>query len=433
MTAMIKRAVVSVAGKVDVVVIGAGHSGLAMSRCLTARSINHVVLERGEVANTWRHERWDSLRLLTPNWMSRLPGYRYSGNDPDGYMSMQDVIAFISGYAEVSLAPVKTGTTVTSVEPYLDGYRVISDRGEWRCRAVVVASGAFNVPLVPAIASAVPHGIKQLTPRDYRNPGQIEAGGVLVVGASATGLQLADELRQAGHAVTIAVGEHVRLPRVYRGRDIQWWMHAAGVLDERYDTVDDIVRARRVPSPQLIGSRDRRILDLNALTANGVRLAGRLVGMRAGKAQFSGSLRNVCALADLKMDRLLGAIDRWAIGNGYASEFDSSETFEPTKVAKSPCLNVGLGNGEIRTIVWATGFRADYSWLNVPVLDRKGQIRHEGGVADAPGMYVMGLPFLRRRKSTFIHGAEDDARDLAEHISGYLDMLARSQLAGMAA
>ena len=430
---MIKRAVRSPSGKIDVVVIGAGHSGLAMSRCLTARSINHIVLERGEVANSWRHERWDSLRLLTPNWMSRLPGYDYVGNEPDGYMSMQDVIGFISGYAEVSSAPVRTGTTVTSVEVHPHGYRVTTDRGEWRCRAVVVASGAFNRPVVPAISKAVPGEIAQLTARHYRNPEQLEPGGVLVVGASATGLQLAEEIQRAGHAVTLAVGEHVRLPRVYRGRDIQWWMHAAGVLDERYDTVDDIVRARRVPSPQLIGARDRSTLDLNTLTENGVRLAGRLVGIRGGNAQFSGSLRNVCALADLKMERLLRAIDGWARGIGYASEVGPSENFEPTNVAKSPCLNVGLASGEIRTIVWATGFRPDYSWLNVPVLDRKGQLRHEGGVADAPGMYVMGLPFLRRRKSSFIHGAEDDARDLSEHISGYLDMLARGQLAGMAA
>jgi putative flavoprotein involved in K+ transport len=210
-------------------------------------------------------------------------------------------------------------------------------------------------------------------------------------------------------------------------------MHTAGVLDERYDTVDDIVRARGVPSPQLIGTPERSTLDLNALTANGVRLAGRLVGIRGGKAQFSGSLRNVCALADLKMDRLLRAIDNWAHGNGYDSESDPTERFDPTNVEKSPCLNVGLTNGEIRTIVWATGFRPDYSWLNVPVLDRKGQLLHEGGVADVPGMYVMGLPFLRRRKSSFIHGAEDDARDLSEHLAGYLDILARRQLAGFAA
>jgi putative flavoprotein involved in K+ transport len=433
MIAMIRRAVRSGAGNVDVVVIGAGHSGLAMSRCLTARSINHVVLERGEVANTWRHERWDSLRLLTPNWMSRLPGYAYTGDDPDGYMSMKEVIGFISGYATVSSAPVKTGTTVTSVEPGSDGYRVITDRGEWRCHAMVVASGAFNVPVVPAIGNAIPHEIAQLTARQYRNPEQLKPGGVLVVGASATGLQLADEIQRAGHPVTLAVGEHVRLPRVYRGRDIQWWMHAAGVLDERYDTVDDIVRARGVPSPQLIGTRERSTLDLNTLTANGVRLTGRLVGVRGGKAQFSGSLRNVCALADLKMERLLRAIDRWAQFNGHESESEPSEKLDPTSVETSPCMNVGLTNGEIRTIVWATGFRPDYSWLNVPVLDRKGQLLHEGGVADVPGMYVMGLPFLRRRKSSFIHGAEDDARDLSEHLAGYLDILARRQLAGFAA
>ena len=433
MSATIKRAERSSGSEVDVVIIGAGHSGLAMSRCLTARSINHVVLERGEIANSWRHERWDSLRLLTPNWMSKLPGYDYAGDDPHGYMSIQQVIGFISGYAEASLAPVRTGTTVTSVEPHVSGYRVATNRGAWRCRVVVVASGAFNVPVVPAVSKAVPVGITQLTPRQYRNPNQLEPGGVLVVGASATGLQLANEFRRAGHPVTMAVGEHVRLPRVYRGRDIQWWMHAAGVLDERYDTVDDIVRARRVPSPQLIGSRERSTLDLNTMSANDVRLAGRLVGIRDGKAQFSGSLRNVCALADLKMDRLLRAIDDWADSYGYAGEIDPADDFEPTNVAQSPCLNVDLTNGEIRTIVWATGSRPDYSWLDVPVLDRKGQMRHEGGVVDAPGLYVMGLPFLRRRKSSFIHGAEDDARDLSKHITLYLDGLSCRQMAGLAA
>ncbi len=194
---MIKRAAQSVAGRTDAVVIGAGHSGLAMSRCLAARSINHVILERGEIANSWRHERWDSLRLLTPNWMSTLPGYDYVGDDPHGYMSMQEVIGFISGYAHASSAPVRTGTTVTSVELYQGCFRIVTDRGEWRCRAVVVASGAFNVLVVPAVSKAVPEKVTQLTPRHYRNPQQLEPGGVLVVGASATGVQLADEIRRA--------------------------------------------------------------------------------------------------------------------------------------------------------------------------------------------------------------------------------------------
>lgn len=420
------------AGTVTVVVIGAGHSGLAMSRCLTERAIDHVVLERGVVGNAWRHERWDSLRLLTPNWLTRLPGYGYRGDDPDGFMTMPEVSNFIDEYARRISAPVRTGTTVTSVRPAADGYRVITDQGEWRCRAVVIASGAFSVPVVPAVAKAVPPAIAAYTPRDYKSPEQLASGGVLIVGASATGVQLADEIARSGRPVALAVGEHVRMPRVYRGRDIQWWMKSAGILDQRWDQVDDIVRARRVPSPQLVGTPARASLDLNALSDRGVCLVGRLAGIRGGKAQFSGSLRNHCAMADLKMKRLLATIDEWAEASGSADAVDPPEEFAPTRVDPSPRLTVDLTSGEFRSIIWATGCRPDYSWLEVPVLDRKGAIRHDGGVAEAPGMYVMGLPFMRRRKSSFIHGAEDDARDLCAHLVDHLESCHRRRLVSMA-
>ena len=283
--------------RTDVVVIGAGHAGLAMSRCLAERSIDHVVLERGEVANSWKTERWDSLRLLTPNWQSRLPGYGYQGNDPDGYRTMAETIAFIEAYAGQIAAPVRAHTEVRSVRARDDGYQVRTTRGDWSCRAVVLASGACNRPHVPAFAAAVPPGIRELTPFDYRNPDQIEEGGVLVVGASATGMQIAEEIHRSGRPVTLSVGEHIRVPRVYRGRDIQWWMDAAGVLDERWDRVEDLNRARSVPSLQLVGADDRRMLDLNALSAMGVRLAGPLAGISDGRAQFSGSLRNQISAA----------------------------------------------------------------------------------------------------------------------------------------
>ena len=408
-------------GSVDALVIGAGHSGLAISRLLTARSIDHVILERGEIANSWRRERWDSLRLLTPNWQSRLPGYSYSGDDSDGYMSMDQVIDFISGYAEFSRAPVMTATEVISVQPLDVGYRVVTNRGDWLTRALVIASGAFNIPLIPALGKALPGEINQLSTRDYRNPAQLESGGVMVVGASASGLQLAAEIQASGRQVTLAVGEHVRLPRIYRGKDIQHWMQVTGVLDERYDEVDDIKRARSLPSPQLVGTVDHRTLDLNALSAAGVRLVGRLAGVRDRRLQFSGTLRNVCKLADLKMNRLLVAIDDWVTESGSSECADPVERFEPTEVPARPCLEIDLGAGAIRTVLWATGYRPDYSWLEVPVLDHKGQIRHDGGVTEAPGMYVLGLPYLRRRKSSFIHGAEDDARDICEQLAAYLD------------
>ena len=295
------------------------------------------------------------------------------------------------------------------------------------CRTVVLATGACNVPCVPPVAEALPSGIRTLSSLEYRNPDPLEPGGVLVVGASASGTQIAEEVHRSGRPVTIAVGEHIRAPRVYRGRDIKWWMDVAGVLDDRYDEVDDIGRARNVPSLQLAGSTDRRTVDLNRLTDLGVRLVGRLVGVADGKAQFSGSLRNQCALSDLKMNRLLERIDAWATENGVDGEVDPPHRFEPTRVEDSPPLGIDLFGGGIRTVIWATGFRPDYSWLNVPVLDRKGRIRHDGGIVQAPGMYLMGLPFLRRRKSSLIDGAAADARDLSDHLVRSLDhRMARS-------
>lgn len=419
----IERAGRADSAAVEVVVIGAGHSGLAMSRCLAARSIDHVVLERGEIANSWRRERWDSLKLLTPNRFARLPGYAWPGADPDGYMTMDEVIRFVSGYAAAIAAPVRTGTKVLSVQLAGDAYRVVTNRGVWRSRAVVLASGACNLPSVPPVSTAVPAGVTQLTPHEYRTPRQLEPGGVLVIGASATGVQLASEIQRAGFEVTLAVGEHVRLPRTYRGRDILSWMQVAGIWDQGYEDVDDLVRARRVPSPQLVGSREQRFMDLNLMGALGVRLMGKLAGIRDGKALFSGALRNVCALADLKMIRLLTTIDEWVEQGGDAGETGPVERFEPTRVPEKPQLELDLRSGAIRTVLWATGYRPDYSWLRIPVLDRRGRIRHDGGVTPTPGLYVLGLPFLRRRKSTFIHGAGDDARDLAAHLAGYLDSL----------
>ena len=420
------------AGTTDVVVIGAGQSGLALSRFLIDRSINHVLLERGEVANSWRKERWDSLRLLTPNWLSRLPSYSYGGDDPHGFMDMAQVVDFVSGYARMIEAPVQTRTTVQKVRSSGDGYRVETDRGDWQARVVVLASGPFNKAAVPAVSAAVPAHIHQVTALDYKNPEQLPPGGALVVGASATGLQLADELHRSGRSATLAIGEHVRMPRTYRGRDIQWWLHASGILDERVEEMDDLARVRKLPSPQLVGTPERATLDLNALTDAGVRIAGRLMGVRDGKAQFSGSLRNVCALADLKMNRLLNSIDEWADEKGLTDASGPVERFEPTRLDATARLGLDLAGSEIATIVWATGFRPDYSWLDVPVLDRKGQLRHEGGVIDAPGLYALGLPFMRRRKSSFMHGAEDDARDISNAVAAYLDRTTRVRFMGIA-
>jgi putative flavoprotein involved in K+ transport len=388
---------------------------------LTDRSIDHVVLERGEIANSWRRERWDSLRLLTPNWQSRLPGYRYDGPDADGYMAMRELVAFLSRFATVSGAPVRTSTTVTSLQQVDGGYQVTTDQGEIGCRSVVIASGACNLPNVPALRRDIPTSIEQFTAFDYGNPSRLPDGRVLVVGASATGVQLADEIHRSGRPVTLAVGEHVRLPRTYRGRDVLWWMDASGVWNQRYDEIDDLARARGLPSPQLVGTPQRTTLDLNALSEIGVELVGRLSAVRDGRALFSGGLRNLFALADLKMQRLLDTFDDWARHTPLDVGVGETERFEPTRVPQTPRLQIDLRSGEIRSIVWATGFHPDYRWLRVPVVDEKGYLRHDGGVVTSPGLYALGLPVLRRRKSSFIHGAEDDARDVVDHLARYLD------------
>ena len=400
--------------RVPVVVVGAGHSGLAISRLLTGRDVEHVVLERGDVANTWKTERWDSLRLLTPNWQTRLPGLAYDGPDPDGYMPISELVAFLERYAAGCTAPIHTGTEVTAVVPAVDGgYTVRTTTGSWEAPAVVLASGPFNRAKVPALAADLPASIDQVTALEYRRPAQLRPGRVLVVGASATGIQIADELLRSGREVTVAVGEHVRMPRTYQGRDIFWWLDRIGRADERYDEVDDLVKARHVPSPQLAGTPDHSDLDLNAVTARGADLVGRLSAVRDGTVYYSGSLRNVCNLADLKCNRLLDTIDETAGARGPRPK--------PTRVDDDPPISADLVADGYETVLWATGFRPDHSWLDVAVFDRKGDLRHDGGVVTgAPGLYRIGLNFLRRRKSSFIHGATDDATDLVDHLAGYL-------------
>lgn len=403
-----------------VVVVGGGHSGLAMSAQLAERGVDHVVLERDAVASSWRHQRWDSFTLLTPNWQTRLPGRTYEGDDPDGFMDRSQIAAFIEDYADRVDAPVHEGVSVLDVTTADGGYQVATDDGPWRCRAVVLASGAARLPRVPGLAAGVPDEIVQVNPLEYRHPDQLPEGGVLVVGAAATGTQLAEELHVSGRPVTLSTGEHVRMPRTYRGRDIQHWMESIGRTEERYDEVEEIRRARGVASPQLVGTPERRTLDLNRLTDMGVALRGRLGAVRDGVAMFSGGLRNHCALADQKLGRLLDEIDEWITVNGLDAGVGGATRPEPTRVQHPSPLTLDLDSGEIRSIVWATGFRPDLSWVGLDVFDDAGRLCHDGGVVDAPGVYFLGGAFLRRRKSSFIHGAGDDTAELADHLLHHL-------------
>jgi putative flavoprotein involved in K+ transport len=392
-----------------------------MSKRLADSGVDHVVFERDAVASSWRDQRWDSFTLLTPNWQTRLPGCCYEGEDPDGFMTGAEIAAFIERYADTVEAPLRMGTGVTSVRAEDRGYEVVTTEGVWRCRCVVLASGACNVPSLPPFAAAVPEGVAKVNPLEYRNPDPLPDRAVLVVGAAATGIQLAEEIQLSGRQVYLSVGEHVRMPRMYRGRDIQHWMEAIGRLDERYDEVEEILKARGVASPQLVGTPERRTLDLNSLTGAGVQLRGRLGAIRDGVALFSGGLRNHCRLADQKLGRLLDEIDEWIAANGLDGEVGPSQRSAETQVPSSAPLTLDLTSGEVGAVVWATGFRPDLSWVDLPVFDSAGRLRHDGGVVvDAPGVYYLGGTFLRRRRSSFIHGAAADTADLAAHLAAHL-------------
>ncbi|MEZ5419157.1 MAG: NAD(P)-binding domain-containing protein [Vicinamibacterales bacterium] len=402
--------------RIDALIIGGGQAGLAMSRCLADRRVDHVVLERGRIAERWRRERWDSLRLLTPNWMTRLPGSRYTGPDPDGYMRVPEVVRFLEDYAQDSDAPVVTDAAVLGVTAApTGGYHVESTAGHWHARQVVVATGHCDTPRVPAMAASAPGWVHQLTPSDYRNPAQLPPGGVLVVGASASGLQLADELARAGRAVTLAAGQHTRVPRLYRGRDLFYWLERLGLLRQSAGDVVDLAVSRAQPSFQLVGRPTHDTIDLRGLAARGVAAVGRLAGLDDGGAWFDDDLIASTAAADLKLALLLGRIDRLATADGAPPA--------PPFVPHWPAFIDGrAGHRDFRrdgiaTIVWATGYRRHYDWLRVPVLDGAGEIVHDGGVTPSPGLFVLGLQFLRHRSSSFLDGVGVDADHLAGAIA----------------
>jgi putative flavoprotein involved in K+ transport len=403
---------------IDTLIVGAGQAGLAMSRCLSERGIDHVVIERGRVAERWRSERWDSLRLLTPNWQSRLPGFRYEGPDPDGYMTMAEVTEYLERYARSFDAPVRGDTTVLSVDASGPGFAVTTDRGWWQARNVVIATGYCDVPRVPTMATRLPARITQVTAASYRRPGQLAAGGVLVVGASASGVQIADEIHASGRPVTIAVGRHTRLPRRYRGKDILWWFDVMGFLDSTPDDVFDIGVSRHQPSFQLVGRPDHATLDLAAMRSRGVVVAGRVTDIDGTKVSLADDLVATTAAADVKLATLLARIDEFVERKGLQGDVEEAEPFTPAWPAFTDArTSLDLRDEGISTVVWATGFRRSYHWLKVPVLDQDGELRHHGGVTRQPGLYALGLQFMRRRKSAFIDGVGDDARELTEHLA----------------
>lgn len=409
----------------DTIVIGAGQAGLAMSRCLQDAGIGHVVLERGRLAERWRSERWDSLRMLTPNWMTRLPGRGADVEEPDGFMSKDDLVELLESYAASFGAPVREQTAVTRVEETAAGFMVTTEAGgKLTARNVVVATGQCGRPVVPDFAEDIDPAIEQLHAARYRNPVAHGAGGVLVVGAGASGLQIAAELAEAGREVTLAVGRHARGVRRYRGRDLWWWLDEIGSLSQTVDDVSDIDAARRTPSLGLTGAGGGRDIDLGALARGGVTLVGRVRSATGTGMVLGDNLAADAREADGRLRHLLDRFDAHAHARGLDAELDAPTRPVPVRLEAPPPRRLDLADAGITTVVWATGYRQHFPWLAVDVLDGRGEIRHHRGVTESPGLYVLGLRFQWTRGSHFLDGVGRDAEFLTESIVARADSIA---------
>jgi putative flavoprotein involved in K+ transport len=401
---------------VDTLIVGAGQAGLAASRLLTEAHHEHVVLERGSVGERWLSSTWDSLRLLTPNWMSRLPHWTYTGPRPDDFMSASEVAEFLAAYGRSFEAPVQSHTTVEHVRRKAGKFEVSTDRGSWQASNLVIATGWADTPWIPPAAARLDRNIQQLAPAGYKHPGQLAVGGVLIVGASATGAQLADEMRRAGRDVYLAVGGHTRMPRRYRGRDIFFWLEHTGALDRGVDEMPSLAVARREPSLQLIGrgGRDSNV-DLATLADSGVTLTGRLTSIDGTVVGFANDLHSTIARADRRLRRVLGRIDDYIDVRGMLAEVQShTELLQVPRIY--PPLSLDLRVVGVSTVIWATGHLRDYRWLHIPVFDAEGEIDHRYGITRVPGLYVLGQRFQRTRRSTFISGVGADAVTITRHL-----------------
>ncbi len=407
--------------EVEVLVVGAGQAGVAMSEHLGESGVPHLVLERHRIAERWRSERWDSLVANGPVWHDRFPGMEFLDVDPGAFAGKEQVADYFVAYAEKIGAPVRTGVEVQSVRRNAGrpGFRVETSEGTIDARFVVAATGPFQRPVVPPIVpdDAVP---LQLHSSAYRNPERLPEGAVLVVGAGSSGVQIADELRRSGRQVYLSVGPHDRPPRSYRGRDFCWWLGVLGLWDAETPPLG----AEHV-TIAVSGARGGHTVDFRALAAGGIRLVGRTASFDGGTLRFSPDLADNIAHGDANYLSLLDAADAYVERNGLdLPEEPQARILGPDpECVTEPLLALDLADAGVTSIVWATGFATDYGWLQVDAFDEQGRPQHRRGVSSEPGIYFLGLPWLSRRGSSFIWGVWHDARHLADHIEtqrGYL-------------
>ena len=404
--------------RVETVVIGAGQAGLATSYWLTQCRRSHVVLEQApHVAASWR-KRWNSFTALSPNWSLTLPGFPYPGENPDGFLSRDQLIEHFERYARSFDAPVRFDTPVTSLQrPSDDGYIVASaDQTIWHARNVVVATGAFQRPWKPPLAATVPGRIFQIHTDEYRAPAQLPAGGVLIVGSGASGCQIADELRRDGREVYLCVGRCRWTRRRYYGKDILWWLNRFGVLDQTVDSLPPGTNRMECRN-QLTGRDGGRDLNAYTLARNGVVLLGHLKAINGMLASLVTDLRESLAVGDAYAMQFERDVIEWA------RKANITESLGPSLADPIPRLDtedvsaLDLDRAGIHTIVWATGYRLDFSWIRLPLFDAQGYPRHIRGVTEYPGLFFVGLRWLYKRRSSFIGGVGDDAEHIAQFIS----------------
>ena len=398
----------------DTIVIGAGQAGLSLGRLLARGGSRHALLERGRVGERWRSERWDSLRLLTPNWLNRLDGGPVHA-DADGFLSRSAFVDYLHRYGRRSGSPIHQHVDVQAVEQTSKGFHVSTDAGAWLTQHVVVATGDSADASVPSVADTAPCHLRQLHSSEYRNPHALPTGGVLVVGAGPSGQQIAAELARAGRSVVLSVGRHTRAVRRYRGRDILFWLDALGLLEQSIDDVPDPVAAVRAPSLALTGLNGGEQLDLGVLSALGVTIAGRLRRFDETGVSFEDDLPAATGDAERRLTRVLDRIDDHVERVEPGWEVDADR---PAPVVLPPApLRLDLAAAGITTVIWATGYRRLYPWLHLPVLDDAGEIAHWHGITEIPGLYLLGRRFQRCRASNFIGRVGDDALHVASLIA----------------
>ncbi len=396
--------------RIETVIIGGGQAGLTISHCLTRLGRPHVVLERHRIAERWRTERWDSLRFQFPNWSMRLPDFPYTGDDPDSYAPRDDVVRFIEAYAAFIQAPIRTGVEVRALRRVPNGFLLEAGDSTIEARNVAIATGPYQRPAIPPAATGLGR-VVQMSASDYRNPGQVPPGGVLVVGAGASGCQIAEELMRAGRTVFLSVGPHRRVPRRYRGRDIIWWIAELGMDD----AIADAESARKPPL-LISGAYGGETIDLRRYAARGMVLLGRLQDARDGIVSFAPDLERTLAAGDDSFASFIAAADAHVARTGLALPRDTVAVTEPVPAA-DPILTLDLRTAGIGTAIWATGYRYDFGWVDIDIFTPAGDPIHRRGVTNVPGAYFLGLPFLHKTKSSFMSGVGEDAAYLAEQIA----------------